>query len=156
MKTATFLNRDEFLNHWQGHRKLTRRTIEKFPEEEFFTFSIGGMRTFGELVKELLTISVPGLEGIVNKDDKPFSHDIELADKAAALKMWDEQTEQINELYNKISDEELYETFNLFGQYKDQTNNNLMYFHDNEIHHRAQGFVYLRALGIEPPFFWER
>jgi uncharacterized damage-inducible protein DinB len=27
---------------------------------------------------------------------------------------------------------------------------------DNEIHHRAQGYVYLRALNIEPPHFWER
>ena len=27
---------------------------------------------------------------------------------------------------------------------------------DNEIHHRGQGYVYLRELGIEPPPFWER
>ncbi|RYD85889.1 MAG: damage-inducible protein DinB, partial [Sphingobacteriales bacterium] len=33
---------------------------------------------------------------------------------------------------------------------------NILYFIDNEIHHRGQGYVYLRALGIEPPFFWER
>jgi uncharacterized damage-inducible protein DinB len=26
----------------------------------------------------------------------------------------------------------------------------------NEIHHRGQGYVYLRALGIEPPRFYER
>ena len=26
----------------------------------------------------------------------------------------------------------------------------------HEIHHRGQGYVYLRALGIEPPPFWER
>ena len=26
----------------------------------------------------------------------------------------------------------------------------------NEIHHRAQGCVSLRALGIEPPGFWDR
>ena len=26
----------------------------------------------------------------------------------------------------------------------------------NEIHHRGQGYVYLRALGIEPPPFYER
>ena len=30
------------------------------------------------------------------------------------------------------------------------------YFVDNEIHHRGQGYVYLRALGIEPPAFWDR
>ena len=27
---------------------------------------------------------------------------------------------------------------------------------DNEIHHRGQGYVYLRALGKEPPPFYER
>jgi uncharacterized damage-inducible protein DinB len=27
---------------------------------------------------------------------------------------------------------------------------------DNEIHHRGQGYVYLRALGIEPPGFYDR
>jgi uncharacterized damage-inducible protein DinB len=29
-------------------------------------------------------------------------------------------------------------------------------FIDNEVHHRGQGYVYLRALGVEPPPFWER
>jgi uncharacterized damage-inducible protein DinB len=32
----------------------------------------------------------------------------------------------------------------------------LLYIIDNEIHHRGQGYVYLRSLGIEPPHFWER
>lgn len=31
----------------------------------------------------------------------------------------------------------------------------LLYMLDNEIHHRGQGYVYLRLLGLEPPF-WER
>jgi len=32
----------------------------------------------------------------------------------------------------------------------------LLYWIDNEIHHRGQGYVYLRSLGIEPPPFWDR
>jgi uncharacterized damage-inducible protein DinB len=32
----------------------------------------------------------------------------------------------------------------------------IQYVIDNEIHHRGQGYVYLRELGIEPPPFWER
>jgi uncharacterized damage-inducible protein DinB len=32
----------------------------------------------------------------------------------------------------------------------------ILYVVDNEIHHRRQGYVYLRALGIEPPAFFER
>ena len=32
----------------------------------------------------------------------------------------------------------------------------LLYVIENEIHHRGQGYVYLRSLGIEPPAFWDR
>jgi uncharacterized damage-inducible protein DinB len=32
----------------------------------------------------------------------------------------------------------------------------LLYAIDNEIQHRGQGFVYLRALGIEPPPLYDR
>jgi uncharacterized damage-inducible protein DinB len=32
----------------------------------------------------------------------------------------------------------------------------ILYAIDNEIHHRAQGYVYLRALDLEPPPFYER
>jgi hypothetical protein len=44
----------DFLAQWQGHRRVTRRVIEAFPEDQLFTFSMGGMRTFGELAKEML------------------------------------------------------------------------------------------------------
>lgn len=156
MSTATFLNREEFLAHWQGHRNLTRKIIEKYPDAEFSTFSIGGMRPFSEIVKELLTVGLPGLKAMVSKDVNPYSHDIPLADKAEALKLWDQQTAELNQLFQQLDDAALYETFNLFGQFEDKNNNNLLYFVENEIHHRAQAYVYLRALGIEPPFFWDR
>jgi uncharacterized damage-inducible protein DinB len=32
----------------------------------------------------------------------------------------------------------------------------LLYIVDNEVHHRGQGYVYLRALGVEPPAFFQR
>jgi uncharacterized damage-inducible protein DinB len=32
----------------------------------------------------------------------------------------------------------------------------ILYLIDNEVHHRGQGYVYLRMLGIEPPAFYER
>ncbi|MEC7264923.1 MAG: damage-inducible protein DinB, partial [Bacteroidota bacterium] len=57
----------QLLEHWQGHRGLTRRVIEAFPEKELFEHQIGGMRPFSEMVAELLAIAVPGLEEIVSK-----------------------------------------------------------------------------------------
>lgn len=159
MKTlaAQVITPEDLLKHWQGHRALTRRVIEAFPEKDFFEFSIAGMRPFAKLADELLAIAVPGLKGIVNKEAKPFAEDSEkLVFKAQYLEKWDEATAEINEYWQKLSIEDFNETFNLFGQYEFPVIQNILYFIDNEVHHRGQGYVYLRALGIEPPFFWER
>jgi uncharacterized damage-inducible protein DinB len=159
MKTlaAQVITPEDLLKHWQGHRALTRRVIELFPEKDFFEFSIGGMRTFAKLTDELLAIAVPGLKGIVTKETKPFNEGEEkMVFKAQYLEKWDQATEEINKYWEKLSIEDFNETFNLFGQYEFPVIQNILYFIDNEVHHRGQGYVYLRALNIEPPFFWER
>ncbi len=159
MKTleAQVITSEDLLKHWQGHRALTRRLIEIFPEKDFFEFSIGGMRPFSKLVDELLAIAVPGLKGIVTKETAPFSEGAEkLIFKAQYLEKWDEATEEINKYWEQLSVEDFSETFNLFGQYEFPVIQNILYFIDNEVHHRGQAYVYLRALNIEPPFFWER
>lgn len=153
---ANILTNEELLNHWQGHRTLTRKVIEAFPEKELFEFSIGGMRTFADLVKELLSIAVPGLEGIVNSSTETYNHNLPLNTKADLLNAWDEATPKINELFLQISEARFKEEFNLFGEYKFPVIQNILYFVDNEIHHRGQGYVYLRSLNIDPPFFWDR
>lgn len=152
----------QLLNHWQGHRNLTRRMIEKFPEDQMFTFSIGGMRTFAELVKEMLEIAYPGAKGIATGEWGEFGNiapgiDIKGADtKAKLLAIWDWTTDEINKLWPSISDDRYQVDEVSFGVYEGRIYSHLQYFVDNEIHHRGQGYVYLRALGIEPPFFWER
>lgn len=153
---ANILTNEELLNHWQGHRTLTRKVIEAFPEKELFEFSIGGMRPFADLVKELLSIAVPGLEGIVNSSTEAYNHNLPLNTKADLLNAWDVATPRINELFMQISEDRFKEEFNLFGEYKFPVIQNILYFVDNEVHHRGQGYVYLRNLNIEPPFFWDR
>jgi uncharacterized damage-inducible protein DinB len=144
-----------FLKHWQGHRRLTRRTIEAFPDDKLFTFSVGGMRPFGVLALEMLTMGAPMVRGAIDGTwDAPSDRDA--LPKAEVLRRWDEATEQINTLWPKIAPERFQETVTAFGQYTDLVANLLLYVVDNEIHHRGQGYVYLRALGIEPPPFYER
>lgn len=149
---------EDLLKHWQGHRALTRRVIELFPEKDFFEFSIGGMRPFSKMVEELLAIAAPALKGIVNREIKPYNEENaeKLIFKAQYLQKWDEATLEINQYWEQLSIEDFNETFNLFGQYEFPIIHNILYFIDNEVHHRGQSYVYLRALGIEPPFFWER
>lgn len=156
MNKVTLIDKKKLITHWQGHRNLTRRVIEKFPDDELFTFSIGGMRPFSEIVKELLSIGLPGLLSFVENNVGPYDHDLPLNSKQELLEEWDRQTPLITENFEKIDESRFDEHFNLFGAFDYPIIQNILYFVDNEIHHRGQGFVYLRALGIEPPAFWER
>ena len=50
---TTLLSPAELLAHWQGHRDLTRRTIEAFPAEGFAGHHAPEMRPFVEMACEL-------------------------------------------------------------------------------------------------------
>jgi len=155
--TPQVITSGDLLSNWQGHRNLTRKVIEAFPEKEFFEFAIGGMRTPAQLTAEILALGAPALKAIVDRSEEPFSESrFHLGTKAAYLAKWDESTAAINANWEELSAQDFQETFNLFGQYNFPVIQNIQYFIDNEIHHRGQMFVYLRALGITPPFFWER
>ncbi|MEJ7911729.1 MAG: DinB family protein [Chitinophagaceae bacterium] len=147
----------ELLEHWQGHRGLTRRLIEAFPEKDLFEYSIGGMRSFAMMVQELLAIAVPGLRQIVEGKTEELNEHIEASNtKANILSLWDRSTADIQNYWGQIPDERFHDTILSFGQYEGTVQSAVLYFIDNEIHHRAQGYVYLRSLGIEPPAFWKR
>lgn len=159
---ASFASAADMLNAWLGHRRLTRRVIEAFPEDKIFDYNIGGMRPFADMIKELLDIGGPGIKGIAT-DEWPeatgFSNhsakDV-AATKAALLQLWDQATEEIETYWPKISEARFQENTVVFGMYEGQVFSSILYFIDNEIHHRAQGTVYLRSLGVEPPAFWNR
>jgi uncharacterized damage-inducible protein DinB len=149
------LTAETLLNNWQGHRRLTRKTIEAFPEDKLFQFSVGGMRPFAEMAWEFIRMAVPIVEGVSTgkweeyKTAKPSS-------KSKLLRLWDEQTAELNEKFPKIPPHRFDEVDKAFGQWEMPGLATIQYAIDNEIHHRGQGYVYLRALGIEPPPFWER
>lgn len=156
MATATtVVTADELLKAWQGHRRLTRKTIEAFPEDKLFSFSIGGMRPFAEMASEFLHMAVPIVDGVATGKWQEFKRD-KPTTKAEILKMWDEQTAYLDENFPKIPPHRFYETDKAFDQWENVNVVTIQYAIDNEIHHRGQGYVYLRALGIEPPPFWER
>ena len=152
----------EMLEHWQGHRRLTRKVIEAFPEDKLFTFSIGGMRTFGEICNELLMMAAPAAKGLATGAWGKFG-DIEGAPlkelpktKEEVLLMWDWSTPLIDEYWAKIEPGRFQVEETAYEMYEGKIWSHLAYILDNEIHHRGQGYVYLRALDVEPPFFWER
>ncbi|MVN91110.1 DinB family protein [Mucilaginibacter aquatilis] len=160
-QTATALTIEQLFAHWQGHRNLTRKTIEAFSEDDLFNYSVGGMRPFALLVVEILDLTGPGIEGIVTGKWKGME---ELAHttgnypktKEGLLSQWDATTTILNQFAPQVTYARLQDTEAAFGMYEDKIYSTLMYIIDNEIHHRAQATVYLRSLGIAPPPFWER
>lgn len=151
----SFTQPEAVLTHWQGHRRLTRRLIEAYPEDQLFTFSLGGMRPFGLLAQEMLATTVPMVKGVVT-GDWTYHEDKTSRSKADLLRLWDEATVALNEYWAQIRPEQFPQHIVAFGQYPGATSDLLLYVIDNEIHHRGQGYVYLRALGIEPPPFYDR
>jgi uncharacterized damage-inducible protein DinB len=153
--SASFIAPDALLSHWQGHRRLTRRVIDAFPDDKLFTFSVGGMRTFGELSMELITMAAPMLRGLTTGQWDNV-RDRSARPKQEVLRLWDEATPQIDGLWKQMPAERFHETATAFGQWPGTVHDLILYVIDNEIHHRGQGYVYLRALGIEPPPFYDR
>lgn len=110
-----------------------------------------------ELAKEMLAIAVPSLKQIVTGLQEGLDEKMAtITTKQQLLEAWDEATEQINLYWTQIPLRKFRETINLFGQFNYPVIVNLTYALDNEVHHRGQGYVYLRALGIEPPTFYDR
>lgn len=151
----TVLSAQQLLEHWQGHRRLTRKLIEAFPNDHFFSYTLGGMRPCSELIAEILGMTGPGLRGVVTGHWDSFQT-LSATTKEQVLNQWDQVTEQMNTLWPQIQPSRFQEVDVAFGQYEGPIHWLILYFIDNEIHHRGQASVYLRTLGIEPPFFWDR
>ncbi|RDV10260.1 damage-inducible protein DinB [Pontibacter diazotrophicus] len=156
-QAASVITSADLLKHWQGHRSLTRRVIEAFPEKELFEFTVAGMRPFAAMAQELLAITAPGIRQVAGHGTEELNEQLDQAgSKASILTLWDEATAEIDRYWAQIPDERFHERIVAFGQYEGTVWSTILYFIDNEIHHRGQGYVYLRSLGMEPPYFWER
>ena len=155
LSSPPFISTADLLQHWQGHRRLTRRVIDAFPDDKLHSFSVGSMRPFGALALELIGIGEPIVKGVATGDWTRPDHPPALA-KSDILRLWDENTVSLDRLWAQIPPERFQETMTAFGQYPGKVHDLLLYAIDNEIHHRGQGYVYLRALGIDPPPFYER
>jgi len=156
-KINAIVTPEELAAHWNGHRGLTRKLIEAFPEKEFFDYSIGGMRPAAQLIQEMMDVSTGGVREMAGGlAGDVAGHAVKTTTIAEALDLWDKDTAELLENLAKIPVEKYHDRILSFGQYEGTIWGNIFYFLDNEIHHRAQAYVYLRSLGVEPPAFWDR
>lgn len=153
---SSVLSLANFVAHWQGHRALTRRVIAAFPEESLFTFTAAPpMRPFGVMANEIHMVSEMTLGGLSSGTWVQPDWTAGFHNQTELLSAWDRLSERINLEVPSADPDVFVNTQSLFwGQMPGWVA--ALYTIDNEIHHRAQGYVYLRALNIEPPLFYER
>lgn len=124
----------EMLQHWKGHRALTRRTIERFPDDHLFSFTPGApLRTFGDMMLETVRMIAPSLHGARTGEwNFKLADTSAIQDKAALLAAWDEADELIATTWPHLTHEALRGVVPPLPHLRA-----LPYLVDNEIHHRA-------------------
>ena len=151
--SPVILSPAQFLAHWQGHRRLTRQMILAFPEDQLFSFSVGGMRPFGMLAWEMQQVSDFTLTGMLTCNWAMPDWSIGTPqDRAELLKAWDALTARIDRELPGV-DVAFFSRMHALPWGEMSGWQAAVYTIDNEIHHRGQGYVYLRALETEPPEF---
>jgi len=155
MSVPSVITPEAFLAHWQGHRRLTRRVIAAFPPDQFGSYSLGGLRPFSALAAEMLGMAVPTAHGVLTNEWSAYEQ-VNASTQDEVLAKWDEHTIELDRIVPQIPLPRFQETVTAFGQWTFAVHDLFLYVIDNEIHHRGQGYVYLRSLGIEPPGFYDR
>jgi uncharacterized damage-inducible protein DinB len=114
------------------------------------------MRPFAEMVHEVTALTRPLLEGVV-AGAWDWTRDRAVpGSKDAVLQALDASTAVIAERMPGLSVERLFERHTPIRNRTERVLDTVLCFVDNEVHHRAQGYVYLRQLGLEPPPFYQR
>lgn len=147
-----------FLDVLEGNRRLTLRTIEAFPEETLFAHAVEPMRPFAALIREVLTIELGYMRGIATGEWTLPEDFKAIARKSELLAACEATRARTREWWPGIPTAAWIrvEPDPFFDGPPQSHFEQMFYCLENEIHHRAQGYVYLRQLGIEPPAFYER
>ncbi len=155
LKTRRYvIHPTELLAYWQDHRAHTKQLIETFSEETFFNYSIGELRPFSEIVRELIRITSLAVRVIIKEVPLQKYQTTDLVhSKARLLALWDETTFLINTNWDQLSLERFHETVSFWTLKECKVYEAIFYLIDNEIHHRGQACVYLRSLGVRHPIY---
>ena len=157
MNEPSLLTPAELLAHWLEHRRLTRRVLAAFPDDQLFTFvPAPPMRSFGELAWEVHLQTDQVRAGLVEDNwNTRIEVWVPFTLRSDLLSVWNALSIRLKDELPGVPPQRYARTVNChragesglaaaFGEI------------DNEVHHRGQGKVYLLLLGTAPPDFWER
>lgn len=153
--------KDWFWRVWENNRRLTDRVAQAFMDAGAMDQTpVPGMRPFRKLLLEVWGIEQVYARGFALEDWRweflPESYGTCAIEEAMAVGA--SVREETRRLWPMISAESLTEArpTPFPGHPEGGGIEWLTYALENEIHHRGQGYVYLRLLGKEPPAFYLR
>ncbi|NJK44363.1 MAG: damage-inducible protein DinB [Pleurocapsa sp. SU_196_0] len=139
MNNPAIFTPSSLLEHWQGHQRLTRVTIERFPAEHLFSFQPAApMRSYGAMMLEVVGMVQPILNGVETGQFNWGNTQPDIHSKTALLEAWDANTDFITAAFSRIAGERWLARAAEFG-IEQPVVDYVLYQVDNEIHHRATG-----------------
>jgi uncharacterized damage-inducible protein DinB len=149
--------RELFIANWKRESELTRKMLERVPDDKLSWKPHDKSKTLGALAQHVA--SLPGrMSYILELDvfDPRLIVQPELTDKAGVLKTFDEGNARFADRLNKSKDEDYSKDFTFSPGGKPQFTTSkamglsaLLFGHIT--HHRAQLSVYLRLLDVPVP-----
>ncbi len=147
-----------FMHVWEENRRLTDQVAKAFSTAGALDETpVPGMRSFRKLLLEIWGIEQVYARGLATEDWK-FEFPLESYNTCPVEELFAfgrKVREETRHLWSSVTEEALTKprVTPFEGHPEGRAIEWLTYALENEIHHRAQGYVYLRLLGLEPPAF---
>ena len=148
--------RRRFWADWEGNRRLTLAVARAFPGESLWARQVPAMRPFGELLEEVLSVERFFTRGL---GENVWTYEPVRLERALPWPTAAAVRGETDAVFHGIAEASLAEVTpdpTGWGLPPQSHMDRLQYLLENEIHHRGQGYVYLRLLGVEPPLFYRR
>ena len=153
--------KDWFMNVWEENRRLTDKVANAFVDARALDETpVPGMRSFRKLLLEIWGMERVYARGLATEEWEfqllPESYNTCAVEELMAFGRGVRQ--ETRRLWPSVTEESLSKQRQtpFEGHPKGRAIEWLTYALENEVHHRAQGYVYLRLLGLEPPAFYIR
>lgn len=147
-----------FMQVWEDNRILTNNIARTLAAAGAWDKQlVAGMRPFRQLMLEIIGIERWNVRGLAheNWEFEDLPKELQTAPANEVMQFSQKVREETRQLWSGIPFEAFIRERPAPAPYipAGQALGWLTYALENEIHHRGQGFVYLRLLGQEPPAF---
>jgi uncharacterized damage-inducible protein DinB len=153
--------KDCFWRTWEDNRRLTLKVARSFPEDALLMATpVPGMRPFAEMLLEIAGLEHFLIHGLSEGDWAWGPERTSPVETTGQLFTQPEATrEYTRQVWPSISEGLLVAVHPAppaFGGPSAPPIDWFQYALENEVHHRGQGYAYLRHLKVDPPVFYDR